>query len=341
MGTVEALPSVSVRPVIDRPAARGPLSAHLLDQLLRAPGELEPGPEPKAGDPLADDDEAFALYLCYELCYRGLPGADERWEWEPSLIAWRGTLESRLLGRLADSLGPGTGGEVGASLEQVLATDAAPSLSSYLRDHGTVRQVREFLIHRSAYQLKEADPHTWVIPRLSGKVKAALVEIQHDEYGSGEPSAMHSVLFERTLEGFGLDPRYGAYLDAIPGITLSCVNLISFFALHRRWRGALVGHLAGFEMSSVIPNRRYGAALRRLGFGGEEVRFFDAHVEADRHHQVLALEHLARGLAEEDPGLAADIVFGARSLCMVEGLWSRHCVEAWATDASSLRYRCC
>ena len=27
----------------------------------------------------------------------------------------------------------------------------------------------EFLIHRSAYHLKEADPHSWVIPRIAGR----------------------------------------------------------------------------------------------------------------------------------------------------------------------------
>jgi Iron-containing redox enzyme len=52
-------------------------------------------------------------------------------------------------------------------------------------DRGTLAQLREFAIHRSAYQLKEADPHTWAIPRLTGAVKAAMVEIQADEYGDG------------------------------------------------------------------------------------------------------------------------------------------------------------
>ena len=40
---------------------------------------------------------------------------------------------------------------------------------------------------------------------------------------------------------------------------------MSLFGLHRRLRGALVGHLAAFEMTSSIPNRRYGDGLRRLG----------------------------------------------------------------------------
>ena len=116
-------------------------------------------------------------------------------------------------------------------------------------------------MHRSAYQLKEADPHSWAIPRLFGAPKAAMVEIQADEYGGGRPEWIHAELFARAMRSLGLDPTYGAYLDLIPGITLATVNLMSLFGLHRRWRGAIVGHLALFEMTSSIPNRRCGDGL--------------------------------------------------------------------------------
>ncbi|MBW3551391.1 MAG: hypothetical protein KY442_11480, partial [Proteobacteria bacterium] len=46
-----------------------------------------------AGDPLADEDLHLALYLGYELHYRGLPGVDERWEWNPGLLGLRAVLE--------------------------------------------------------------------------------------------------------------------------------------------------------------------------------------------------------------------------------------------------------
>ena len=46
-------------------------------------------------DPLADEDLQLALYLCYELHYRGLDGVAEEWEWEPSLLALRARLEAR------------------------------------------------------------------------------------------------------------------------------------------------------------------------------------------------------------------------------------------------------
>ena len=58
-------------------------------------------------------------------------------------------------------------------------------LSRHVERDATLEQVLEFLAHRSAYQLKEADPHSWALPRLSGGPKAAMVEIQADEYGGG------------------------------------------------------------------------------------------------------------------------------------------------------------
>src|SRR5205807_8709536 len=135
------------------------------------------------------------------------------------------------------------------------------------------------------YQLKEADPHTWAIPRLMGGPKSAMVEIQADEYGGGQPGQSHAELFADTMAGLGLDATYGSYLDLLPGTTLATVNLISLFGLHRRWRGALVGHLAVFEMTSVVPMSRYSAALRRLGVDHSARLFYDVHVEADAVHE--------------------------------------------------------
>ena len=118
-----------------------------------------------------------------------------------------------------------------------------------------------------AYQLKEADPHTWAIPRLDGRAKAALVDIQIGEYGDGNAQHVHATLFVDAMRALELDPSYGMYLDRIPGVTLATVNLVSLLGLHRRWRGALVGHLALFEMCSVVPMGRYAHAMHRLGAG--------------------------------------------------------------------------
>ena len=198
-------------------------------------------------------------------------------------------------------------------------------------------QFREHVIHRSAYQLKEADPHSWAVPRLAGPAKAALVEVQSDEYGGGRPERMHSVLFGNTMRALGLDDAYGAYIECLPGITLATVNLMSFCGLHRRLRGAIIGHLAVFEMTSSMPNRRYGDGLRRLGFGPEATYFYDEHVEADAVHESIATWDLADALARSEPELADDILFGARCLLSLEAQWGSHLLSRWRDGRSSLR----
>jgi Iron-containing redox enzyme len=228
--------------------------------------------------------------------------------------------------------------EVGVELQRLVRLDPGPPLSRYAETSATRQQLVEHVVHRSAYQLKEADPHSWAIPRLRGKVKAALVEIQYDEYGAGAGERMHSALFAGTMRALGLDPRYGAYLDHLPAVTLATVNVMSYFGLHRRLRGALAGHLAVFEMTSSVPNRRYGNGFRRLGFGPEVTAFYDEHVEADAVHESIAAWDLANALAIAEPPLASDILFGARALLALEGRWAQHLLSCWARGETSLTY---
>ena len=323
------------------PVPRGPLTAVLVEE-LRSPAHRLPAiAVRRPDDPLADDDLQLALYLLYELHYRGAPGVDDAWEWEPSLIALRNHLEDVYLDALHAAVGEPSGEakpeEMDLALRAIEEADDAPSLSKYVQREATQDQVLEFLVHRSAYQLKEADPHSWALPRLHGAPKAAMVEIQADEYGGGRPDRIHAQLFADTMDALGLDHRYGAYLDHVPGITLATVNLMSLFGLHRRWRGATVGHLALFEMSSSIPNRRYADGLRRLGIEDPRAtEFFDEHVEADAVHEAVAAVDLAGGLVRQDPGMAKDVLHGARCLVHVEGRWASHVLGAWEQGRSSL-----
>ncbi len=212
-------------------------------------------------------------------------------EWDLAVLGARRDLEEAFEAGLRThdrEASPWIRRDVPDRLREIAAPPDADSLPAFIEREATLDQAREFLMHRSAYQLKEADPHSWVIPRLDGAAKTAVMEIQYDEYGSGDPAWMHSELFRTTMIAAGLDGSYGAYLDRLPGPTLATVNLITLFGMHRRWRGALVGHLAAFEMTSSLPNRAYAHGFRRLGFDDDAVRFFDEHVEADSVHEVLA-----------------------------------------------------
>jgi Iron-containing redox enzyme len=318
------------------PPARGELSAWVLDALR---GVVSATPSVGSGDPLDDDDLHLGLYLCYELHYRGLPGVSDRMEWAPELLGIRASLESAFESALLEAVPRGalaSPGEVRDRLRAAADPGAQDPLTVYVERQATLEQARELLIHRSAYQLKEADPHSWVIPRLQGAAKTAVVEVQYDEYGSGDPTWMHSELFRATMAAAGLDQTYGAYVALLPGRTLATVNLISLFGLHRRWRGALLGHLAAFEMTSSIPNRHLANGFRRLGFEESATRFFDEHVEADAVHEILACDGAA-ALAAEEPPLAPDIVFGAEALDLLAARWSGMVLDAWRAGRSSLR----
>jgi hypothetical protein len=111
---------------------------------------------------------------------------------------------------------------------------------------------------------------------------------------------------------------------------------MSVLGLARSRRGAIVGHLAMFEMTSAQPNRRYANALRRLGFDAEATDFYDEHVEADAVHENIAAYDLAGGLARQEPELADDIVFGARALLFLEDRFARRLLESWARGEPSL-----
>jgi hypothetical protein len=322
------------------PESRGPITSSMFEALLQAPGAPFPGLlGSPADDTLADDDLQLALYVCYELHYAKLEGVDERWEWEPSLLGFRAELETSFqvgLDALVSPCSSQESGDVGGSLQRLVADDSGPSLSRYVETQASQEELLELVMHRSAYQLKEADPHSWAIPRLTGAPKVALLEIQSDEYGGGSVERMHSALFAKTMDALGLDASYGHYISRLPGITLATVNLMSYFGLHRRLRGALVGHLAAFEMTSSIPNRRYGNGLRRLGHGSPATDFYDEHVEADAVHESIALWDVADGLARLEPEVAGDILFGARALLAVEARWGSYLLSAWSRGQSSL-----
>jgi hypothetical protein len=325
------------------PPVRGQLSAWLAAVLRRDPASPTtitppaPGPGPAAW---TDDDLQLALWCCYELHYRGFDDVDDGWEWHPAITGFRGLLERRWLAALRELAGEGgavPAAEVPAALTRLTRSGDGPDLAGYLARKASREQFAEFAAHRSVYQLKEADPHSFGIPRLEGPVKAALVEIQADEYGGGRPERMHAELFRATMRWLDLDDEYGHYVPTVPAVTLAVSNLMSLFALHRRWTGALLGHLAALEMTSTGPNRLYSAGARRLGADQSARRYFDEHVEADAVHEQIAAHDLCGAYAASRPAAAADILFGAACCLAIDDALAGHLLSCWHAAQPSLR----
>ncbi|MFZ3474853.1 iron-containing redox enzyme family protein [Streptomyces sp. 4.24] len=316
---------------------RGELSAAVTDALrYGGPPVHAPGAVLKA-DPVGEDLQ-LALYLLYELHYRGFEGVDDEREWDPDLLRLRQAMETRFLHALRTELSgaPRSVEEAFAPL-LVEPLDLSGSLSHHLETDGELWQLREYAALRSLYHLKEADPHAWVIPRLTGRAKAAMVAIEYDEFGAGRAERVHARLFADLMADLGLDPRYGLYLDQAPAPLLATVNLMSLFGLHRALRGALVGHFACVEVTSSPGSRRLAKAMRRCGAGPAAEHFYAEHVEADAVHEQVVRHEVIGGLLADEPGLEADIAFGCAATVLLEDRLAHHIREAWNQGRSALR----
>ena len=316
------------------PSPRGPLSEALLEALVGdRPVDRLPVP-PADVDPYGDDLQ-LALHLSYELHYRSLRGVDDALEWDPDVLRFRSLLERPFLGALRrDTSGSH---DVEAALAPLLLEPVSGTGPSWhLADRGERWQLREYVAHRSVYHLKEADPQAFVVPRLEGRVKAAMVSVQHDEYGAGRAERMHATLFAAMMRELDLDDGYGAHVDHAPAATLAPVNLMSLLGLHRSLRGAAVGQFVMIEVTSSPGSRRLSSAFARLSDGSAGQRFYDEHVEADAVHEQVLRSGL-RDLLRHEPHLAADVVLGIEAGLLLEDRFADHVLRAWSTGASSLR----
>ena len=314
------------------PASRGPISEAVLSA-LRGNRPAFPGVE---GAPPYGEDLQLALYCCYELHYRGFHDVDTDREWDPEVLAIRGELERVFLDALRDDVPSDT--DVEGELDALLVEHVdAFGVSHHLRHHGELWQLREYVAHRSLYHLKEADPQSFVIPRLDGPPKAALVTVQHDEYGAGDPERTHSKLFADMMAELGLSDAYGACLGSAPAEMLAEVNFMSLCGLHRALRAALIGQFATIELTSSPGSDRLVKAMRRLGCGPAAIRFYAEHVEADAVHEQLVRREVIAPLLKAEPELASDVVFGVRSSTFLAGRMEEYLLHHWNRGESSFR----
>ncbi|MCY0934959.1 iron-containing redox enzyme family protein [Streptomyces sp. H34-S4] len=316
---------------------RGELSQAVLDSLREGrPPTYAPGSILTA-DPWGEDVQV-ALYLLYELHYRGFHGVDDDREWDPDLLRLRRELETRFVHALRTEV-PGTARSVEEAFAPLLVEpiDLTGSVSHHLETEGELWQLREYAALRSLYHLKEADPHAWVIPRLTGRAKAGMVAIEYDEFGAGHATEIHAQLFADLMDGLGLDPTYGAYVDQAPAPLLATVNLMSLFGLHRARRGELVGHFACLEVTSSPGSRRLAKAMKRCAAGPAAERFYVEHIEADAVHEQVVRREVIGGLLADEPHLEADIAFGCNATVYLEDRLDAHLREAWGQGRSALR----
>jgi heme oxygenase-like protein len=316
------------------------LSATVINRLAEGHSD-EPFGHPEVAtcdvDPLGIDVQ-LALYVCYELHYRGFARVDPEWEWNAGLLGVRARLEEAFLTAIRRDIGDTPPEHTAFHELDRLSIEPVDGdgPTHYLRDHGTWEQMREYFVHRSLYHLKEGDPHAWAIPRLTGQAKASFVAVEFDEYGGGRGNRVHQRLFADLLDAADLDSAYLGYIDAVPAESLAVVNLMSLFGLHRSLLGAALGHFAATEITSPPGSRRLVEALERMGAPEPCIHFYREHVEADAVHEQVVRADVVGALLTHEPHLDADVVFGVGARDFVEDRLSNHMMKSWAAESTSL-----
>lgn len=316
------------------PKPRGSLSEWVLHQLSTSDAGGTAAPASMSSD--SWEDAQITLWALYSLHYTGFEDVADDLEWQPALLAVRreleseleDTLRSRWVGRCPE---PGT--DFAEDLFAFIDGFDGRSIAGYAQRQASRDQMFELLRWRSLYHLREADPTAWVVPRLGVRVKAALMELQYDEYGAGDPNRLHSHLFARGLAASGLSADPGAHVDEAPVEVLEQNNAMSLFGLHRRLRGAALGHLAAFETTSSLPSRRMAQGLARLEFPRELIDYYQEHVNADAVHEQLAVRAICAPLVAEEPDLLDDVIFGAFSCLDLEDRVAGRLLEEWEADS--------
>lgn len=335
-------PHRGYRERMDLPQPRGPVSDAVLTA-LRSDTTVPDVDVPASLGILADEDLQLVLWTSYQMHYAAFDGVDGHHEWNPGLLSLRVRIEEQLEACLREATADRVAAakeaadEVPEQLFAMAKASDGPSLAAYLHREADRDQFAEFLMHRSLTQLKESDAAAWVLPRLRGPAKAVLTELLYDEYGAGRPDQIHSQLYAATMRGAGLDDGLGGYVDRLPAPMLAIDTTATFLALHHRLRGAAMGHLAAFEMTSSLPCRKYVGGAERLGYPPEVGAYFDEHVEADAVHEQLAARGICGALVAEEPEVADDVLLGAAACLEVEERWAAEVLAAFESGRTSLR----
>ena len=315
------------------PTSRGPLSQYVLSS-LREPEPASPAPPLRQGPVALDADCQIALWVLYELHYRGFDDEAGDHEWDPELLRLRRAVEDRFEQDLRAATetvvaGVDLDSDLAEELLSLVARDSGPSVAAFLHRHAERQHVLDYLSERSLQQLKESDPQSFLLARLDGPAKVALAEIQYDEYGGGRPDRLHQLLYAQAMAGAGLDPSYGALVESVSAEALAGANVMSMFALNRRLRGAAAGHFAALEASSSVPSRKVAAGIDRLGFAPEVAEYFLEHVEADAVHEQVAARDVCAGMAGSNRMMRRDVIFGAACVLHLDALFAQMLLAKW------------
>ena len=313
------------------PKPRGALSVALQSALRDLP--VNPAPRLDLA-PESRDDAALSLWMLHELSYGGFDDIDDAAEDEPEIGRVRRRLEQDLEASLRERW-PGVpdGVDLASGFFDWVAEDDGPSLARHVQTEATHEQVLDLLRVRSVYHLKEADPTTWVIPRLPTAAKAALggAAVRRVRRGRPGPAALPPVGprhgGQRVAPGVRRLRQRGTARD--PGAEQRGVD-VRAPASAPGSGGRAPGGVRGHQLAPV-PADGPGARPARVPDGDDRL-LHRAH-RGRRGARTGRAPRRVCGAGEEEPSLAADVWFGAWACLELESRTARALLDLWGVAA--------
>lgn len=232
------------------------------------------------------------------------------------LDAHRAALEAELLGDQVNSARRAASRRICATYipEMLVTIRETPTggFLGWLNDQpARAHHYRNFLIQSSADLLAEASASALGVIGEFGPPQSALFRILIDEFGYGTHDKKHSVLYRKTLRGFGVNEEYNACWPLFDTVALELHNTIHSMFQSPRYLFRQIGFLLYAETSYQVSTGQHYRYLRRH-HPEVDATYFGEHAHIDIHHSQMVIDEVVTPLVDRfGPEAGGEVILGA------------------------------
>lgn len=183
-----------------------------------------------------------------------------------------------------------------------------PFYQEFLPETASREQLRFYLAQETNLDPKFDDILAQIQIGHRGVPKMEIAGNYWDEMGNGQAGAVHTALFQQTLDYLAIDDDYLAR-HVFPQ-SVASGNMSSCLALHRRHNLRALGY---FGTTEYIAPKRFKSLLRawqRLDLDLRFAEYHRLHVTIDAVHGNAWLNNVIAPLVEQDPAAGVQIAQG-------------------------------
>ena len=241
--------------------------------------------------------------------------------------AERDGLEQALIGPQLSALPP-TGQTAEAYIQTMLTGIQSGAANTFLDWLDTcpdrIHHYRNFLIQSGTDLLAEASASALGIVGEYGPPQSALFRILIDEFGYGVHDKKHSVLYRKTLQGFGLPTEYNACWPLFDTPAVALHNTIHYLFQNPRNFFRQIGFLLYAETSYQRSTGDHDRYLRKH-HPTVDATYFSEHAHIDIHHSAMVVNEVVTPLVTRfGPEVGQEIILGAELTRAAFAVADRH-----------------